>query len=79
MTSKEMERGTPRKAWSMHEASPLLGRPRRDKKDNDVENQRSAAVRRSNSDEGRKGNLILYVIYAVVNVIIAVPGLYGTF
>lgn len=84
----DVERGgTPRKAWSIHEASPLLrGQSERRSNSDSVKQERSdkgssdkhTLVPRDSSREGRsQGNFILYVIYAIVNVIIAVPGLYG--
>ena len=77
----DVERGgvsPPRKAWSIHEASPLLLGGRNSERQNNNDNKRTL-VRRNSSNGGRsRGNVILYVIYALVNVIIAVPGLYGT-
>ena len=78
----DVERGgvsPPRKAWSIHEASPLLLGGRNSERQNNNNDNKRTLVRRNSSNGGRsRGNVILYVIYALVNVIIAVPGLYGT-
>ena len=70
----------PKRAWSIHEASPLLGSIR--KTPAFVSSERRVPVPRKRrpqreKEEQAKGNFVLYVIYAIVNVIIAVPGLYG--
>ena len=88
---QDVEQGVvaPRKSWSLHEASPLLSPTSRSErpghklqhkqKDDDDETEKPRRNLRSrDQDAPRKGNLVLYLIYAMVNVIIAVPGLYGT-
>ena len=70
----------PRRAWSVHEASPLLGpKSRKTKIQHQPDADETARERKTqrDSNEQSRGNFILYAIYAVVNVIIAVPGLYG--
>ena len=82
---QDVEKATVHRAWSTHEATPLLGgaRPpsggtRRKSRDREDDHDRQERTLPQSKQE-RKGNFVLYVIYAVVNVIIAVPGLYGTF
>lgn len=74
-----------KRAWSLHEAASLIGDP-----DINPESSLSASLLKSkqsheNGDKskaagsrGGKGTSPLYIIvYALVNVIISVPGLYG--
>lgn len=87
-TDRETKRG-----WSIHEASPLLAQSARAAVASeraeariplggavafDDAREKKASVR-SNRDGGEesKGNFLYYIVYAIVNVIIAVPGLYG--
>lgn len=67
----------PQTKWSVHEASPLLG-GRAGRSPTLVLSERRSAKKQSGAPEERKkGNFLFYIIYAIVNVIIAVPGLYG--
>eukprot|EP00977_Amphora_coffeiformis_P027703 scaffold34634_cov171-Amphora_coffeaeformis.AAC.12 len=93
MASKDSLRkdnGGGTRAWSIHEASPLLGSSRKtpafvssERRVPVPQNQDESEVaeerrpQRDKEESSSKGNLVLYVIYALVNVIIAVPGLYG--
>lgn len=83
-----------RRNWSIHEASPLLAkgtttvphfvseRRQRVPLGKDVSEESEEPVKEKtpgrNKDASTRGNFVLYIIYAIVNVIIAVPGLYGT-
>ena len=88
LQKENVERG-PKRAWSIHEASPLLGGNRQipslvsserripmpqSRVESEAEERQP---QRDNKEVASKGNFVLYVIYAIVNVIIAVPGLYG--
>jgi hypothetical protein len=66
------------RAWSIHEASPLLGTAVVAMAPPPAAKTRAAATTSPPSPRtSSKGNFVTYVIYAIVNVIIAVPGLYG--
>jgi SulP family sulfate permease len=77
MVMSKREDGIAKRAWSLHEASPLLSIPLA----SDASNPTSSPVtkRAHTSSSGRYSSLVFvyYIVYALVNVIISVPGLYG--